>query len=155
MTLSKELYLATLSMDAYNRGYGAGIADGGEGDADGLGESGQIGSARVIIPSAVGRDDPTYAAWQAAGFYAVAYTMGSGPDVPPELQGKTIISYRGTDNYGALPSTADVWNGYGIALGSPLGEQARLAAAFRAAVAASGATPILTGHSLGGASTWH
>ena len=81
--------------------------------------------------------------------------MGSGPDVPPELQGKTIISYRGTDNYGALPSTADVWNGYGIALGSPLGEQARLAAAFRAAVAASGATPILTGHSLGGASTWH
>lgn len=152
MTISKELYLALLSMDAYNRGYGAGVADGGEADTDGLGGIGShIGNATVIRQSYTEEGTPGVA----AGFCAVAYTMGSGPDVPPELQGKTIISYRGTDNYGALPSTADVWNGYGIALGSPLGEQARLAAAFRAAVAASGATPILTGHSLGGASTWH
>ena len=141
MTISKDLYLAILAMDAYNQGYGVGINHGKT----------QIGSATKQSESNISANS----AEVAAGFYAVAYTMGTGTDVPPELQGKTIISYRGTDNYGALPNTADVWNGYGIALGSPLGEQARLAAAFRAAVAASGATPILTGHSLGGASTWH
>jgi hypothetical protein len=134
MTLSKELYLATLSMDAYNRGYGAGIADGGEGDADGLGESGQIGSARVIIPSAVGRDDPTSAAWQAAGFYAVAYTMGSGPDVPPELQGKTIISYRGTDFTPKTDFAADQTEDWPLGAGNFLHDQTRLAKEFLYAV---------------------
>ena len=149
MSISKELFLAILSMDAYNRGYGAGIADGGKDDIDGLGRIGShIGSATV-------KNDNNSTAAQASGFYAVAYTMGGGPDVPPELQGKTIISYRGTDNYGAQPNIADVWNGYGIALGSPLGKQACLAAAFRAAVATSGATPILTGHSLGGWLAFH
>lgn len=48
MTISKELYLAILSMDAYNRGYGAGIADGGKADTDGLGEAGsQIGKQQL------------------------------------------------------------------------------------------------------------
>jgi hypothetical protein len=28
MPISKDLFLAILSMDAYNRGYGAGMADG-------------------------------------------------------------------------------------------------------------------------------
>lgn len=28
MTISKDLFLAILSMDAYNRGYGAGLSDG-------------------------------------------------------------------------------------------------------------------------------
>ena len=146
MTISKDLYLAILAMDAYNRGYGVGI-----GGLGGIGST--IGSTTILTDSETVAATKATAA--AAGFYAVAYTMGSGPDVPPELQGKTIISYRGTDNYGALPNTADVWNGYGIALDSPLGEQARLAAAFRAAVAASGAAPILTGPSLGGTPTWH
>ena len=153
MTISKELYLALLSMDAYNRGYGAGIADGGTSDMDGLGEAGHIGNATLLTRADIGINNAQYDGWQAVGFYAVAYTMGSGSDVPPELQGKTIISYRGTDNYGALPNTADVWNGSGIALGSPLGEQARPIAAhpaaLRAAVATSGIAPILTGHSLG------
>ncbi len=94
MAISKELFLAILSMDAYNRGYGAGIADGGAGDSDGLGESGFIGDARILA-----RDDGIdYAAWQTAGFYAVAYTMGA--DAPEGLAGKTVISYRGTDNLG-------------------------------------------------------
>jgi hypothetical protein len=29
MTVSKDLLLAILAMDSYNRGYGAGISDGG------------------------------------------------------------------------------------------------------------------------------
>ena len=32
MTISKELFLAILSMDAYDREYRAGLADGGEDD---------------------------------------------------------------------------------------------------------------------------
>jgi hypothetical protein len=40
MTISKDLFLAILSMDAYNRGYGAGIADGDDSDLDGLGLGG-------------------------------------------------------------------------------------------------------------------
>ena len=97
MTISKELFLAILSMDTYNRGDGAGIADGintGEGgeDLDGLGKAGsKIGSATV---KAV--DLPSGS--QTAGFYAVAYTMGA--DAPEGLAGKTVISYRGTDNLG-------------------------------------------------------
>jgi len=49
MAISKDVFLATLSMDAYNRGYGAGISDGGVDDTDGLGESGQIGSATIVM----------------------------------------------------------------------------------------------------------
>jgi len=51
MTFSKDLFLAILSMDSYDRGYEAGVADGvnvnGDGrDIDGLGEAGtQIGAA--------------------------------------------------------------------------------------------------------------
>lgn len=97
MTISKELYLALLSMDAYNRGYGAGITDGGDNDPDGLGESGQIGSASIVNPLSVGRGQAAYDAWQTAGFYAVAY------DDPTH---GTIISYRGTDNPSLYASDA-------------------------------------------------
>ncbi|MBH1974060.1 MAG: hypothetical protein I8H94_03185 [Rhodobacteraceae bacterium] len=89
MTISKDLYLAILSMDSYNRGYGAGIADGGENDPDGLGLGGSIGAASIKTLDELGVTVSDYAAWQAAGFYAVAY------DDP--TYGR-IISYRGTDN---------------------------------------------------------
>ncbi len=83
MSISKELFLAILSMDAYNRGYGAGIADGGKEDIDGLG---RIGSH---IATATVTSDNNSTTAQAAGFYAVAYNDAT--------YGK-IISYRGTDN---------------------------------------------------------
>ncbi len=35
MSISKDLFLAILSMDAYNRGYGAGITDGQHIDGNG------------------------------------------------------------------------------------------------------------------------
>ena len=37
MTISGDLFLAILAMDACNRGYGAGIADEGSHNPDGLG----------------------------------------------------------------------------------------------------------------------
>ncbi|EDM71491.1 hypothetical protein RAZWK3B_19101 [Roseobacter sp. AzwK-3b] len=93
--ISKDLFLAVLAMDSYNRGYNAGIAD-GEGttdangdDADGLGEAGEkIGAATVL-------DFDLPANSQSAGFYALAYDIGA--DGPEGLAGKTVISFRGTD----------------------------------------------------------
>ena len=79
MTISKDLLLAILSMDSYNRGYGEGIS--------GLGGLGtKIGSATIKT------DSETVAATkdtaQAAGFYAIAYDVdGSGPS---GLAGKTV-----------------------------------------------------------------
>ena len=68
MTVSdRDLFLAILAMDSYNRGYGAGLTD------ESLDESGQIGNAQVLSRQALGISDAEYAAWQAAGFYAVAY----------------------------------------------------------------------------------
>lgn len=100
--ISKDLFLAILSMDSYNRGYNAGISD-GEGatdedgnDADGLGEAGEkIGAVTVLD-----FDLPDNS--QSAGFYALAYDIGANG--PEGLAGTTVISYRGT---GLHESTSD------------------------------------------------
>jgi hypothetical protein len=78
----KDLFLAILAMDSYNRGYDAGLMDNGENDPDGLGDSPgtAVGGATILDV-----DLPQGA--QAAGFYAVAYQTQYG----------TVISYRGTD----------------------------------------------------------
>ena len=70
MSISNELMMTILSMDAYNRGYNATLSDGinvvSGVDVDGLGiEGSRIGTATVI------QQDSSEAA-QAAGFYAVA-----------------------------------------------------------------------------------
>jgi hypothetical protein len=79
MALTQDLFMAILSMDAYNRGYGAGIEDetlGSDGLPDGLGEAGyRIGDAVV-------KDVDLPSGSQAAGFYAVAY----------DWNGQTVIS---------------------------------------------------------------
>ena len=95
---SPLLMRAILSLDAYNRGYNSGFSDGVGNPFDGLGEVGTIGGATIISREALGITEAKYAEWQAAGFYAVAYQVG----------GQTIISYRGTDNPGALPNGAGV-----------------------------------------------
>src|SRR5680860_753983 len=141
--MTKDLFLAILSMDAYNRGYNPGISGLSE-VSDG---SVQIGTATIsfnldnasLTPQAI-----------AAGFYAVAY----------EWNGETIISYRGTDNpdlwTDEFAGGSDVWNGYGIGGGSPYAEQGRLAAEFYQAVTGTQTndpltgSATLTGHSLGG-----
>lgn len=92
----------------------------------------------------------------AAGLYALAYTMGSGPDVPHELQGKTIISYRGTDNPSIFASGvsggADITLGWLAGAGNPI-DQTTMAIEFFKAVRGNNENAqdiIVNGHSLGG-----
>jgi hypothetical protein len=99
MSISQELMLAILSMDAYNRGYGAGISDGNhiiDGVDHGLGDAidTQIGTATITSFSS---SDPNSEA-VAAGFYAVAY----------EWNGETVISYRGTDTANPAALASDI-----------------------------------------------
>jgi hypothetical protein len=77
MSISEDLFLAILAMDAYNRGYASGVGN----NTDGLGGLGsQIGTATVT------RQDKSAEA-VAASFFAQSYTWN----------GQTVISYRGTD----------------------------------------------------------
>ena len=90
MSISKDLFLAVLSMDAYNRGYNSGIED-EIGIGAGLGQAGSgIGNALVL-------NVPLPSGSEAAGFYAISYEMtadvGEGDD--KLLAGQ--ISYRGRE----------------------------------------------------------
>ena len=67
MAISKDLFLALISMDAYNRGYGAGV----EGLADA--KDTLLGNASILDTSAILLDASGQRLDQAAGFYAVAY----------------------------------------------------------------------------------
>ena len=130
---SKDLFLAILSMDSYNRGYGEGIA--------GLGGVGSfVGSAQITQQSGVAENDPE----RAAGFYALAYDIGAGG--PDGLAGTTVISYRGTDE-GLSELTGDDLD---IINGNYNVDQQILAKQFFDQVSATGSVGALTGHSLGG-----
>ena len=98
MTTSRDLLLAILAMDSYNRGYGQGIT--------GLdAPNAQIGDAIFLKQSDIKLDSAAVS----SGFYAAAY------DTP---YGK-VISYRGTDNYLlSNPTTGgnDIVNGWISAL---------------------------------------
>ena len=153
MTISKELFLAILALDSYNRGYGAGIDD-GVGTDDGLGVNGaSIGNAAIL------RDRGNDAA-KDAGFYAVAYTLGEavGSGADALASGSTVISYRGTDNFEAYNKASganDVINGWLGGSGTPT-SQTSLALEFYESVTGKSVfegaaeNTILTGHSLGG-----
>jgi hypothetical protein len=90
--------LAILSMDSYNRGYGAGI------DLTGS----ALGNATLSTDSTIKLGLPTTSA---AGFYAAAYSWN----------GKTIVSYRGTDNIDPLTvgdGASDAW----VVVSTPAGD---------------------------------
>ena len=80
MTLSNELYYAILAMDAYNRGP----------DDDNKGliviDNTAVGNATIEAVNGP-QNDPDFTRAFAAGFFASAY----------DLNGQTIISFRGTD----------------------------------------------------------
>ena len=84
MTISKDLFLSILSMDAYNRGYNPGISN----LSDGPGA--QIGTATVFSASSSDPASPEFA----TSFYALAYTIGAGVEI---ALGTTVISFRATD----------------------------------------------------------
>ena len=88
MAITRELFLAILSMDSYNRGYAAGIKDSGDEDPDGLGQAGSIGTATIGRNSSDLSTGTEPRVDIPAGFYAISYDLGGG---------KTVISYRGTD----------------------------------------------------------
>jgi cytosine/adenosine deaminase-related metal-dependent hydrolase len=96
MPISKDLFLAILSMDAYNRGYGAGLSDGEhiENGVDlGLGEALGAGLGTATISKRLSDVSDTFAAEaQAAGFYAIAYKVKGVDGI---ADGTTVISYRG------------------------------------------------------------
>ncbi|WP_395174946.1 MAG: Mbeg1-like protein [Labrenzia sp.] len=117
-----DLTYAILSMDSYQRGAGRDPSDVTAPFTD------------LEVPLPVGSAD--------AGFSATAYLVN----------GKAVISYRGTDTpVFSWDFLDDVWNGYGVGAGSPEGKQAELAIKFYQSVRDQGYTDIvLTGHSLGG-----
>ena len=138
MTISNELFLAILSMDAYNRGYLAamGTKDSGIGGTS-IGNA-TIGNSSSVLGTEISQN---------ASFFAQSYT----------LDGKTIISYRGTDNArgdaSSLFTNGDAWNGFPTGAGLQ-SNQAMLAIDFYKSVLGSSdpqsANVVLTGHSLGG-----
>lgn len=68
--MNRDLFLAILAMDSYNRGYGAGISGLNVRDTnpDGTPKIVRIGNAAIV-------DDKGDAAAQAAGFYAISYDL--------------------------------------------------------------------------------
>ena len=103
MTISKELFLAILSMDAYNRGYDAGI--------DGLGDAGSnIGGAKL-------KDVDLPTGSQDASFFAQSYDISGVAGVEGLGDATTVVSYRGTDDPDFLNFASDVWTGWTIGTG--------------------------------------
>jgi hypothetical protein len=126
--ISNELFHAILAMDAYNRGYGAKLT--GLSDAVGT----KLGKATVIGSATDAAD----------GFYAIAY----------ELNGKKIISYRGTDDTTFFSTSSDLWNGWVQGAGI-ISSQSEDAIQFYQRIAGKSVFEqnpgvVTTGHSLGG-----
>src|SRR5215212_6651205 len=121
MSINDDLFRAILAMDSYHRDEGGSRLIGSE-----------IGTA-TILDNSVDRGITGFS------FFAQAYTWN----------GKTVISYRGTDNIPVDAATGWITGG-----GAYRGPQAQMAADFYKAIinSASPYSPNIefTGHSLGG-----
>ena len=145
MSISSDLLLAVLSMDAYNLVYNQTLIVAGSSL-----ENASVGKdSSILIANGARLDMP-------AGFYAISYKITDG-SIAGLNSGETIISYRGSDqlpypNPFNLSSWADVaaWSiWYDQNYDTP---QAQMAAQFyqQTQQAVSGSIE-LTGHSPGGA----
>jgi hypothetical protein len=109
MTMNRDLFLAILSMDSYNRGYGRGINFGQNTGQVSRNEVGaRLGNATILRDA-----NDVEGIAQAAGFYALAYTVSG---VSGMADGTTVIAFRGTDVAVTAPWNAteasDAWNGF-------------------------------------------
>ena len=140
MAINPIIFNAILSMDAYNRGYNAGIEF-----TQPEGSIGQrIGNYVIVNQSQVLENQQGVN----IGFYGIAYELSGG---------EIIISYRGADDVDGIPNpltNLDVQHGWTLGAGNTASQQGRMAVEFYQAVAGSGnwlsADISLTGHSLGG-----
>ena len=136
--MNRDLFLAILSMDSYNRGYGAGINIP-------LGAT-HIGRAEILPDS---EQRPEITGGEAASFYAIAYDMTGASGF---ADGERVIAYRGTD---AILG-GDLLYGWTLGGGLATASQGQLAIDFYNAVRggdlfdAHESTITTTGHSLGG-----
>ena len=121
MTMSKDLLFALLSLDVYNRGFGAGLED----RETGLTNEG-IGTATIRNRASFGVDDDLYDQWKEVGFHAEAYDTFYG----------RVIAYRGTDFSPASDLSADVAHGWTVGGGNFFTPQAILSVEFLDAVQA-------------------
>lgn len=130
MSMSSPLFTAILAMDAYNRGHGARVF--GLSDENGT----RIGTATILTSDN-----------DAIAFYAIAYLWN----------GRTVISYRGTDDRNLDPTdtASDVYTGW-ISGAGIMGPQSVRAEQFYDQVTRHSIfdgtldNVLLTGHSLGG-----
>jgi hypothetical protein len=68
MTINSDLFLAILSLDSYNREYGANIALTGT----------SIGNVSIVTRQSLNISAAAYQNWQSSGFYALSYTVTDG-----------------------------------------------------------------------------
>ena len=88
--MNRDLFLAILSMDTYNRGYNAGVKL--PSGAVLIGNATITKDSSSLVSDGVRLDIP-------AGFYAIAYDLSNAGVAG--LTG-TVIAYRGTDSIGGL-----------------------------------------------------
>ena len=117
--MNRDLFLAILAMDSYNRGYGQGVTH-----LEVEIRKTKIGNATIARQSDVrlGTDGVN------AGFYAIAYDMTG---VAGFASGERVIAYRGTDGILA----GDLL--YGWTLGGGVNFRPAMLVANRPAVAAN------------------
>ena len=125
---------ALLSLDVYNRGFGAGL------------ESRETGLTNRLIGEATLQnrsdfiDAPTYDRWREVGFHAEVYDTPHG----------RVIAFRGTDFAPDEDFEADIENGWPLGGGNFFQPQAFMAVDLIRDVQGGEARSVaLTGHSLG------
>lgn len=111
MTIIRDLFLAILSMDSYNRGYNSGFGGNDAFRSSTVGTT-AIGDATIVFNvDGAGLLDSA----EALNFYAIAY----------DYNGERVFAYRGTDD--PLGFRGDVVTGWAIGAGRIENNQASLA----------------------------
>lgn len=101
--MTRDLFLALLAMDSYNRGYGQGTLTNTEDDITNVDETNRrLGNAKIVLQSDVEQGRLGVE----AGFYAIAYDVS---DVEGFGDDEIVIAYRGSDY--DPDACGDIWLG--------------------------------------------